>query len=262
MYSFKGVLKWVNNINGNLNSNDINAEKVSAEPIGIDNLLLRGSTLRNTKWVIGVVLFTGSETKIMLNSGITPSKRSRITRELNFSIITNFFVLFILCLVSGIVNGKYYARTDTSGIYFDSKSYGGTPIKNGVIAFFVGINLYQTLVPISLYISIEIIKTFQAWLIYSDVLMYYKNLDYPCTPKTWNISDDLGQIEYIFSDKTGTLTQNIMEFKKCTINGTPYGLAYSDATAGLRKRKGIDIINESNEMKIAIETDKKEMINI
>lgn len=52
--------------------------------------------------------------------------------------------------------------------------------------------------------------------------MYYAPLDYPCVPKTWNISDDLGQIEYIFSDKTGTLTQNVMEFKKCSINGSEF----------------------------------------
>ena len=68
--------------------------------------------------------------------------------------------------------------------------------------------------------------------------MYYDKLDYPCTPKSWNISDDLGQIEYIFSDKTGTLTQNVMEFKKCTINGVPYGEAYTEAEAGLHRRQG------------------------
>lgn len=74
----------------------------------------------------------------------------------------------------------------------------------------------------SLYISIEIVKTIQAFFIYQDIDMYYAPLDYPCVPKTWNISDDLGQIEYIFSDKTGTLTQNVMEFKKCSINGSEF----------------------------------------
>merc|ERR1711977_298519 len=58
--------------------------------------------------------------------------------------------------------------------------------------------------------------------IYSDIFMYYDKLDYPCTPKSWNISDDLGQVEYVFSDKTGTLTQNVMEFKKCSIAGVQF----------------------------------------
>ena len=53
--------------------------------------------------------------------------------------------------------------------------------------------------------------------------MYYAPYDVICVPKNLSISDDLGQIEYVFSDKTGTLTQNIMEFQKCSINGVIYG---------------------------------------
>lgn len=61
-------------------------------------------------------------------------------------------------------------------------------------------------------------------------------IDYPCVPKNWNISDDLGQIEYIFSDKTGTLTQNVMEFMKCSINGSVYGEGVTEASKGAAKR--------------------------
>jgi len=70
--------------------------------------------------------------------------------------------------------------------------------------------------------------------------MWYEPLDHPCVPKSWNISDDLGQIEYIFSDKTGTLTQNIMEFKKCSINGVAYGEGVTEAMMGAAKREGKD----------------------
>lgn len=97
---------------------------------------------------------------------------------------------------------------------------------------------FQNMVPISLYISIEIVKTIQAYFISQDVEMYYETYDKPCVPKTWNISDDLGQIEYVFSDKTGTLTQNIMEFQKCSINGVAYGEGVTEAQRGAATREG------------------------
>jgi phospholipid-translocating ATPase len=97
---------------------------------------------------------------------------------------------------------------------------------------------FQNIVPISLYISIEIVKTIQAFFISQDIDMYYMPLDSSCIPKTWNISDDLGQIEYIFSDKTGTLTQNVMEFQKCSIHGVTYGEAITEAQRGSARREG------------------------
>ena len=90
--------------------------------------------------------------------------------------------------------------------------------------------------------------------------MYYERFDYPCTPKSWNISDDLGQIEYIFSDKTGTLTQNVMEFRKCSINGVPYGEAYTEAQAGMQKRQGIDVEAEGAKAQKQIALDRIKML--
>lgn len=61
-----------------------------------------------------------------------------------------------------------------------------------------------------------------AW-IHWDLNLYYPERDQRAVPRSWNIADDLGQIEYIFSDKTGTLTRNVMEFRKCSIGGKVYG---------------------------------------
>lgn len=82
-------------------------------------------------------------------------------------------------------------------------------------------------------------KTIQAFFISQDVDMFYAPYDTGCVPKTWNISDDLGQIEYIFSDKTGTLTQNVMEFQKCSIYGVTYGEGITEAQRGAAKRAGV-----------------------
>jgi len=242
LYNYSGAIHW--------KQHDVRHPEQPgtdmSEPIAINNLLLRGCSLRNTEWAIGVVLFAGSETKIMINSGITPSKRSRITRELNWNVIYNFIILLVMCILSGVVQGVTWGQDHNSLSFFERPfgSIGSTPALSGFITFWTALIQFQNLVPISLYISLEIIKTAQAYFIYSDTYMYYERIDYPCTPKTWNISDDLGQIEYIFSDKTGTLTQNVMEFKKCTVNGAPYGEAYTEAQAGIQKRAGIENVEE------------------
>ncbi|CAN3359348.1 phospholipid-transporting ATPase Dnf1p [Diutina catenulata] len=231
------------------------------EAITINNMLLRGCSLRNTKWVIAVVVFTGADTKIMLNAGVTPTKQSRMSRQLNYYVFLNFLLLFVMCFVSGLVNGIWYNNKNESREWYEFGTIAGTPAKNGIVSFFVALILYQSLVPISLYITIEIIKTAQVFFIYSDLGMYYARLDYPCTPKSWSISDDLGQIEYVFSDKTGTLTQNLMEFKKCTIAGKAYGRAYTEALAGLRKRQGVDVEKEAAIEREAIEQDRIKMVD-
>ena len=256
LYQFSGAARW----NQKDSKDPTQAATEMQEPVSINNLLLRGCSLRNTEWILGVVVFTGQETKIMLNAGETPSKRSRIARELNWDVIYNFLILFCMCLVSGIVNGVTWSQGNNSLDYFEFGSIGGKPSLDGFITFWASVILFQNLVPISLYISLEIIRTCQAFFIYSDTFMYYEKVDYPCTPKSWNISDDVGQIEYIFSDKTGTLTQNVMEFKKCSINGVPYGEAYTEAQAGMQRRQGVDTEAEADKAHKQIALDRVKML--
>lgn len=256
LYQYSAVARWQQ-----VDPKDLNGpRKDMAEPININNLLLRGCSIKNTEWVLGVVVFTGRETKIMLNSGLTPSKRARMAKDLNWNVIYNFIILFFMCLISGIVQGVTWSQGHHSLNYFEFGSIGGSPALDGFITFFSAIVLFQNLVPISLYISLEIIRSFQAFFIFSDTYMYYDKIDYPCTPKSWNISDDLGQIEYIFSDKTGTLTQNVMEYKKCTINGVPYGEAYTEAEAGLHRRQGVDVEEEGVRVQAEIAQARIEML--
>lgn len=256
LYAYSGVVRW----NQYDRRNPEAEPKEMAEPVGINNLLLRGCTVRNTEWVLGVVAFTGEDTKIMLNSGITPSKRPKIMRDLNWNVLYNFVILFVMCLIAAIVNGVAWGKSNSSQNYFDFGSYGSTAALTGFINFWASVILFQNLVPISLYISLEIVRSVQAFFIYSDTFMYYEKLDYPCTPKSWNISDDLGQIEYIFSDKTGTLTQNVMEFKKCTVNGVPYGEAYTEALAGMQKRQGINVEEVAKHERVRIAEDRVKML--
>lgn len=262
LYSYSGAVRWMQKDAAHPGAEP----KEMAEPVGINNMLLRGCTLRNTDWIVGIVAFTGEETKIMLNSGITPTKRAQVSKDLNGNVLYNFVILFIMCLVAAVVQGTTFGRGNESLNYFEvsepggEPGYGSNPGINGFITFWAAVILFQNLVPISLYISLEIVRTAQAFFIYSDTFMYYEKIDYPCTPKSWNISDDVGQIEYIFSDKTGTLTQNVMEFKKCTINGVPYGEAYTEAQAGMQKRQGIDTDAAGAQAREQIARDRERML--
>ncbi|WWC62655.1 uncharacterized protein I303_105252 [Kwoniella dejecticola CBS 10117] len=232
LYTYNGVLRYTP-------ADPYGKAEEQAEGITINELLLRGCSLRNTKWVIGMVAYTGADTKIMLNGGDTPSKRSKIEKETNFNVVMNFIILFILCLTTALLHGWYRSLTSTSAESYEPGAEASDNIYlDSVIIFFSCLIVFQNIVPISLYITVEIVKTIQAYFIFQDVEMYYEPYDTPCVPKTWNISDDLGQIEYVFSDKTGTLTQNVMEFKKCSIQGVIFGEGMTEAMMGAAKRDG------------------------
>ncbi|KAI9018410.1 hypothetical protein DFJ74DRAFT_677213 [Hyaloraphidium curvatum] len=191
-------------------------------PLNISNLMLRGSVLRNTEWVVGLVAYTGKETKILLNAGATPHKRSRIERKMNIQVLLTFGILVLLCLGVTIAHMIYSQRWEDFLAPWFNQDYQASA-GYGFITFWSSMILFQNLIPISLYVTIEIAKILQAYFIFVDIDIYYPENDQPCVPKNWSIADDLGQIAYIFSDKTGTLTMNKMEFRKCDILGTVYG---------------------------------------
>ncbi|OCH92242.1 phospholipid-translocating P-type ATPase [Obba rivulosa] len=212
---------------------DNNLYKISAAVVNPDGtkssvdsqqVLLRGTVLRNTRWVIGVVLFTGEDTKIVLNSGGAPSKRSKVERQMNPQVFVNLGILAVMAVVCAIADAileQRYYPLGAPWLYNDNES-SDNPHVNGLVTFAFALITFQNIIPISLYISIEVVRTAQALFIYFDREIYYEKTDSPTLARSWNLSDDLGQIEYIFSDKTGTLTQNAMVFRQCSVAGRVY----------------------------------------
>lgn len=115
-------------------------------------------------------------------------------------------VMGIVCAVADSSLEKFYYPLGAPWLYGDNQS-DGNPNIDGLITFVFALITFQNIVPISLYISIEFVRTAQAAFIYFDKDIWYEKTDQPTLARSWNLSDDLGQIEYIFSDKTGTLTQ-------------------------------------------------------
>jgi phospholipid-transporting ATPase len=191
-------------------------------PLQPDQLLLRGATLRNTPWIHGIVVFTGHETKLMRNATATPIKRTAVERQLNLQIL--MLVGILLCLGICSSSGDLILRATRS----DQLSYADYsyvfPVKQFFLDMITYWVLFSALVPISLFVTIEVVKYYHAILINDDLDMYYDKMDTPAVCRTSSLVEELGQVEYIFSDKTGTLTCNQMEFKQCSIGGIQYAV--------------------------------------
>ena len=197
--------------------------KYGRESIRAKNVLLRGCVLRNTDFVIGIVLNTGHDTKIMMSSTSTPSKTSTLETEAAKQIKRIIILLLIICFTGA--TGQAVWNNDLPVAVQDQWYLRWDP-DEGVIwinQFFYFFLLHATFIPVSLYVSMSAVRFFQSKFMNADLAMYDEANDTPAQVRTMTLNEELGQISHIFSDKTGTLTCNVMDFRKVTIGGVSYG---------------------------------------
>ncbi|KAF9501800.1 calcium transporting ATPase [Pleurotus eryngii] len=205
-------------------------------PLGPDQILLRGAQIRNTPWVYGIAVFTGHETKLMRNATAAPIKRTAVERQVNVQIVFLFILLLALSLGSTIgssIRSWFFSSQQWYLVETVSLSDRAKEFIEDILTFII---LYNNLIPISLIVTMEVVKFQQAQLINSDLDMYYMKTDTPALCRTSSLVEELGQIEYVFSDKTGTLTCNEMEFRCCSIAG----VAYADVVDESKRGEGGD----------------------
>lgn len=197
--------------------------------VDLRNMILKGCVLKNTSYIYGVIVYTGSNTKIMKNSKSAVFKTSKVLRMMNRLLYSLFIFQFLICLVFSINNFNWSNKNklwyiDVNTSYVKSDSTFVTILINFII-FFVA---YSHIIPISLYVVLEIIKLSQGFLIYYDDEIFDFGINKPASCKTTDLIEELGQVEFIFSDKTGTLTQNVMILKKVYVNNKIYGNSSDD----------------------------------
>lgn len=219
------------NIYGFLANAEINGKKVS---LGPSNIILRGCELKNTNWLIGIAVYTGSDTKVMLNNSGAPSKRSRLESHMNRETIFLSILLVLICTIAMVLAGiwlfvhqdelgtmPFYRKDDFQQKNKETYNWYGKGWMT-VFTFMSSVILFQIMIPISLYISMELVRLGQAFFMIQDNQMYHEATKSRFQCRALNINEDLGQIKYVFSDKTGTLTENKMEFRSASVYGSDF----------------------------------------
>ncbi|PVH94034.1 phospholipid-translocating P-type ATPase-like protein [Periconia macrospinosa] len=175
------------------------AEEVRSVPLSIDNTIWANTVLASSCTVLAVVVYTGPQTRQALST--SPSRSKTGLLELEINALTKFLCIFTLSLSFVLVAMSKFEVIE------------GRPWYVSMMRFLI---LFSTIVPVGLRVNLDMGKSVYAWFIEHD-----KSIP-DTVVRTSTIPEDLGRVEYLLSDKTGTLTQNEMEMKKIHIGTVSY----------------------------------------
>lgn len=204
-----------------------NMEDALVCPYTEENFLPRGCILRNTSYIVGVAMYVGDDTKTRLNASTAKLKFSNMQVNLNFCVRGLLVALFSLCVVATLIA---FAFQGSLSVDMDTLSKDD---RNPLIKFFMFNVTFYHVVPMSLYVVYEMLKLVLAFQVNADKQMYDPVRDEMAKARTAEVMEEMGQVNFLFSDKTGTLTANEMVFARCHIAGKDMGeFRPSDDTPG------------------------------
>ena len=200
------------------------APPIAASTKGNACVLLRECRLRNCERVYGLVAYTGPETFIKQQAKKTPAKPVFLSSAINAFVRIMLAVQIILCLV-GATGFTLFASMDGPSHWYLGLEFSGVDF---LLRFLTYMQISSNIIPISLYVSMEMARFAQRFFMERDDDMLLVTPDatepnIPCKVRSLQLNDQLGQVTHIFSDKTGTLTRNSFEFRKLSVGGRCYG---------------------------------------
>ena len=230
------------------NSNEtIRSEVILSEK----NVCLRGSVIRASEWVVCVVVYTGKDTKLTRNSKSPPSKLSVVDSVVNRTLIIAIGCMIVVCCFSAVLAmGWRHHNNDADYLCLhegdlDDQYVAGSGCENGatssVLLIFTFTTLYNNFVAISMYVSLEMVYLWQAYFITQDLSMYDSESDSPAESHTSGMCADVGQVKYVLSDKTGTLTKNVMRLRRASVAGMLYGSPSALSPDDKLRKSSVDI---------------------
>ncbi|XP_022245429.1 probable phospholipid-transporting ATPase IF isoform X1 [Limulus polyphemus] len=198
-----------------------NASENTVCSLGPVNLLLKGARLKNTDFIFGCAVYTGFETKLSLNLRLTSNKFSTVERSMNKFLL--FFLVLLVTEVSIATGLRYfYIRDPVLGVSWYLQSNLNTSAREVFTDFLAFLVLFNYIIPISLYVTIEMVKFFGVMFLTWDGELYDENSNECAKCNSSDLNEELGQVQYLFTDKTGTLTENDMVFRHSSIDGVKY----------------------------------------
>ncbi len=175
---------------GTISTRNRLSEQEFTQPLGPESLLLRGARLKNTDFVYGCAVYTGEDTKMSLNSKGKQTKYSQIERKLNVYLLVYLIALTSTCIIFTIL--KF--TTAQKVWYFSDRQI---TTWNVVQDFFAFVILLNAVIPISLYVTIELQKFFGTIFFGWDIEIYDSEIDQPALANTSDIPEELGQVSNI-----------------------------------------------------------------